>query len=294
MPSSPPAHGILPRRDGIVLIAPLTLFLLAMLGLPFAIDVVYAVSHVTFETIRHPQLQGLGNVAAVLRDPAFWQAMGFSLRFALLTAAAQLAIGLALAIFLAPLFAVIPSLMAILMLPMMMAPALVGLMYRLLLQEFVGIVPNTWAAWLGDSPAFLGPGTAFWTLATIEVLQWTPFALLILYSSYASIPAEIREAAALDGAGPLKRLAAIDLPWMAPTLAITFFFRFIDGFRAFDNVYVLTGTGAGGSTTTISIFIYEAFFRHNDIGVAVAASLILLALSFAALTGLMRLAGRRP
>jgi len=293
MPSSPPAHGILPRRNGLVLIAPLTLFLLAMLGLPFAIDVIYAVSHVTFETIRHPQVQGFGNFTAVLKDPAFWQAMGFSLRFALLTAVAQLVIGLILAIFLAPLFAVIPSLMAVLMLPMMMAPALVGLMYRLLLQEFVGIVPNTWAAWFGDSPAFLSPGMAFWTLSTVEVLQWTPFALLILYSAYAAIPAEIREAAALDGAGPLRRLVAIDLPWMAPTLAITFFFRFIDGFRAFDNVYVLTGTGAGGTTTTISIFIYEAFFRHNDIGVAVAASLILLALSFAVLTSLLRLAGGR-
>ncbi|MDX7951341.1 sugar ABC transporter permease [Lichenihabitans sp. Uapishka_5] len=287
------AHGILPRRDGLVLIAPLTLFLLAMLGLPFAIDIVYALSHVTFENIRHPQFEGLGNFATVLRDPAFWQAMWFSLRFALLTATAQLVIGLGLAIFLAPLFALIPSLMAILMLPMMMAPALVGLMYRLLLQEFVGIVPNTWAAWFGDSPAFLSPGTAFWTLSTIEILQWTPFALLILYSAYAAIPGEIREAAALDGAGPLRRLVLIDLPWMAPTLAITFFFRFIDGFRVFDNVYVLTGTGAGGSTTTISIFIYEAFFRHNDIGVAVAASLILLALSFAVLTGLMRLAGGR-
>ncbi|MCW6511500.1 carbohydrate ABC transporter permease [Lichenifustis flavocetrariae] len=145
-------------------------------------------------------------------------------------------IGLVLAIFLAPLFAVIPSLMAILMLPMMMAPALVGLMYRLLLQEFVGVVPNIWAAWFGDSPAFLSPSTALWTLSTIEVLQWTPFALLILYSAYAAIPGEIREAAALDGAGPVRRLLLIDLPWMAPTLAITFFFRFIDGFRAFDNI----------------------------------------------------------
>ena len=293
MPGSTASSTLLSRRDGLVLIAPLTAFLLAMLALPFAIDVVYALSRVTFATIRHPQLQGFGNFSAVLADRDFWRAMGFSLRFALLTATAQLAIGLVLAVFLAPLFAAVPSLMAVLMLPMMMAPALVGLMYRLLLQDFVGIVPNTWAAWFGDSPAFLNPGTAFWTLATIEVLQWTPFALLILYSAYAAVPAEIREAAALDGAGPLRRLLAIDLPWMAPALGVTFFFRFIDGFRVFDNVYVLTGAGAGGSTTTISIFIYEAFFRHNDIGVAVAASLILLALSFVALTALLRLGRRR-
>ena len=285
--------AVLHRRQGVVLIAPLTIFLLALLGLPLLIDIVYALSHVTFETLRRPRLEGFGNFLAVMRDGGFWQAMGFSLRFAMIAAVAQLILGLCLAIFLAPLFALVPWLMAVLMMPMMLAPALVGLMYRLLLQEFVGIIPNYWTLWFGDSPAFLNPGTAFWTLATIEVLQWTPFALLILYSAYAAIPGEVREAAALDGAGPLRRLAHIDLPWMAPTIAITFFFRFIDSFRVFDNVYVLTGSGAGGSTTTISIFIYEAFFRHNDIGVAVAASLILLGLSFVALTVLMRIAGAR-
>ena len=285
--------AILHRRQGFVLVAPLTVFLLAMLAVPLLIDVVYALSHVTFETLRQPRLDGFGNFVAVLRDDGFWRAMWFSLRFALVASTAQVIIGLFLAVFLAPLFALAPWLMAVLMLPMMLAPALVGLMYRLLLQDFVGIVPNTWSSWFGDRPAFLTPGTAFRTLAAVEVLQWTPFALLILYSAYAAIPGEVREAAALDGAGPLRRLALIDLPWMAPTIAITVFFRFIDSFRVFDNVYVLTGSGAGGSTTTISIFIYEAFFRHNDIGVAVASSLILLALSFVVLTGLMRLARAR-
>ena len=276
-----------------MLIAPLTVFLLAMLALPLAIDVVYAVSRVTFETLRAPRFEGIGNFVTVLKDGSFWNAMGFSLRFAVLASTAQIVVGLALAIFLAPLFALAPWLLAVLMLPMMLAPALVGLMYRLLLQDFVGIVPNTWTLLFGDSPAFLNPGNAFWTLVVIEALQWTPFALLILWSAYAAIPADITEAAALDGAGPLRRLRHVELPWMAPTIAVTFFFRFIDSFRVFDNVYVLTGAGAGGSTTTISIFIYEAFFRRNDIGVAVAASLVLLALSFAALYGLVRLAGAR-
>ena len=285
--------AILNARQGRLLVAPLTAFLLALLAMPLVVDIVYAVSRVTFATLRHPEFLGLGNFATVLNDGGFWQAMGFSLRFALLASAAQLALGLFLAVFLAPLFALVPGLMAVLMLPMMIAPALMGLMYRLLLQDFVGIVPNYWSLWFGDSPAFLNPGTAFWTLVTIEVLQWTPFAVLILYTAYAAVPAEVREAAALDGAGSLRRLALIDLPWMAPAIAITFFFRFIDSFRVFDNVYVLTGTGAGGSTTSISIFIYEAFFRRNDIGVAVAASLVLLALSFLVLTGLLRLSGAR-
>ena len=81
---------------------------------------------------------GLGNCGEALPDPALWRAAWFSLRFALLAATAQVLIGLTLAIFLAPILNRYPWLMALLMLPMMVAPALVGLMYRLILHEFVG------------------------------------------------------------------------------------------------------------------------------------------------------------
>jgi multiple sugar transport system permease protein len=281
------------RRTPYILIAPLTLFLLALLAVPFLIDIVYALSQVTFETLRAPVFRGLGNFLTVLRDGSFWGAMGFSLKFALLASTAQLGLGLFLAIFLAPLLAAAPWMMALLMLPMMLAPALVGLMYRLVLQEFIGVVPYYFELFTGDSPAFLDAHNAFRTLVVVEVLQWTPFALLILYSAYRGIPLEVREAAALDGASPYATLRRIDLPLMLPTIVVTFFFRFIDSFRVFDNVYVLTGSGAGGSTTTISIFIYEAFFRRNDIGVAVAASLILLSLSFVVLFVLLRVGRMR-
>jgi multiple sugar transport system permease protein len=281
------------RRIPYLLVTPLSAFLLALLAVPLVIDLVYSVSTVTFETLRAPSLVGLGNFVAVLRDGDFWQALYFSLRFAVCASIAQLALGLFLAIFLAPLLKKVPWLMALLMLPMMLAPALVGLMYRLVLHEFVGVVPYYLVLFTGDSPSFLGADNAFKTLVVIEVLQWTPFALLILYSAYAGISQDVREAAAIDGVGAFGILRHIDLPLMMPTLVITFFFRFIDSFRVFDNVYVLTGSGAGGSTTTISIFIYEAFFRRNDIGYAVAASLIFLAFSFLVLIGLLRLARKR-
>lgn len=246
----------------------------------------------TFETLRTPQIVGLHNFAVVLRDGEFWGAMLFSLRFAVLVTAAELALALALAIFLAPLLARFPWLMAPLLLPMMVAPALVGLMYRLVLHEFVGAVPSYFVLLTGDSPSFLGPHTAFWTLVTIETLQWTPFALLILYTAYQSIPPEIREAAAIDGTNVAQLLRYVELPLMRPTILAVAFIRFIDSFRVFDNVYTLTGAGAGGDTTTISIYIYEAFFRRNDIGVAVAASMILLAVAFVMLTLVLRLSER--
>ncbi|MBV9244173.1 MAG: sugar ABC transporter permease, partial [Methylobacteriaceae bacterium] len=79
-----------------------------------------------------------------------------------------------------------------------------------------------------------------------------------------------------------------------PTVLVVAFIRFIDSFRVFDNVYVLTGSGAGGNTTTVSIYIYLAFFKQDDIGLAVAASIVLLVLSFLVLAGVLRLTERRP
>jgi multiple sugar transport system permease protein len=80
----------------------------------------------------------------------------------------------------------------------------------------------------------------------------------------------------------------IELPLMLPVVAIALFVRFIDGFRVFDNIYVLVGAGPGGASTSMSIYIYEAFFRQADIGRALAASILLFGAAFAALS----LAGR--
>ena len=280
-------------KEGIFLLAPLTGFLLVILGFPLIVDLYYALSEVGFENIRSPKLIGFDNYAKAISDPEFWSAAWFSLRFGLIVSVIQVLAGLGLAIFLSPILSARPWLMAILMLPMMVAPALVGLMYRLILHEFVGPVPYYMLKWFGDFPAFLGTENVFKTLVTMEVLQWTPFALLILHTSYSAIPLDIREAAALDGARGVKLLAYVDLPLMLPAIGVTFFIRFIDSFRVFDNVYTLVGAGAGGSTASMSIYIYQAFFKVGNIGLAVAASMLLLFASFAVLFTINRLTSRR-
>lgn len=276
-----------------MLATPLVAFLLLFLGFPAVVNLVYSVSDVTFETLRQPTLSGFDNFVSVWTDGAFWRATWFSLRFGLLTAVLECALGLFLAIFLSPLIEKRSWLLAILMMPLMVAPALVGLMYRLVLHEFVGPVPYYLWAYFGASVSFLGIDSAFWTLVTIETLQWTPFALLLFYMAYQAIPVEVNEAATLDGASAFQRLRYIELPLMMPTIAIALLIRFIDGFRVFDNVYVLTGSGPGGATASLSIYIYEAFFKQGAIGKAVAASVILFAASFVVLYGLNAFAARR-
>ncbi|WP_048645774.1 carbohydrate ABC transporter permease [Nitratireductor soli] len=282
-----------PSSEFRLLAVPLVLFLLVFLGFPALVNLVYSVSEVSFETLRSPEITGFANFTAVWTDSSFWQASWFSFRFGLLTALLECALGLFLAIFLSPLIEKRSWLMAILMLPLMVAPALIGLMYRFVLHEFVGPVPYYLWTWFGASFSFLGPASAFWTLVVVETLQWTPFAFLLFHMAYQAIPKEIIEASAMDGAHYRHRLWYVELPLMAPTIVVALLIRFIDGFRVFDNVYVLTGSGAGGSTASLSIYIYEAFFKQGAIGKAVAASVILFAVSFAVLYGLNALAARR-
>ncbi|WP_336057186.1 DUF1419 domain-containing protein [Nitratireductor sp. CH_MIT9313-5] len=217
----------------------------------------------------------------------------FSTRFGLLTAALETGLGLFLAVFLAPLIQRRFWLMAVLMMPMIIAPSLMGLMYRLVLHEFVGPLPYYLYEYLGASPSFLSPKSAFTTLVVIETLQWTPFTLLLFYTAYSTIPNDIREAARVDGTRGWRLFTHIELPALLPTLVVAFGIRFIDGFRVFDNIYVLIGSGAGGSSTSLSIYIYTAFFKAADIGKALAASVLLFIAAFAVLWLIARLAKRR-
>lgn len=263
-----------------VLLSPVVLFLMLMLGFPTLLNIVYSFSDVDFQNLRNPQLSGWGNYVAVVQDETFWQSLSLSLRFGFISALLETALGLLLAIFLAPLIRRHRWSLAVLMMPMMVAPSMMGLMYRLVLHEFVGPVPYYWEAFLGNSPSFLGPDWAFTTIIAIEVMQWTPFTLLLFFMAYEAISRDMCEAAAVDGTRPWRMFWWIEAPQLLPTLVVALLVRFIDGFRVFDNIYVLMGSGPGGSTMSMSIYIYESFFKSAQLGKALAASILLFLVAF--------------
>lgn len=276
-------------RENAVLASPLVGFLLLILGFPVVLSLIYGFSQTTFTTLDAPEFNGLENFRIVIADPYFWQAAWFSLRFALITAVLQCAIGLALAVYLAPLIRRHGWMVAVLIVPMIVAPAMMGLMYRLLLHEFAGPVPYYMHAWFGWSPAFLNLANVFRTVVVAETLQWMPFAFLLFLTAYTAIPQDMREAAAVDGTRPWRMFWKIELPMLMPTVFVALFIRFIDGFRVFDNIYTLVGAGPGGATTSMSIYIYEAFLRQGQIGKAMAAAILLFASAFILLTVAQRL-----
>ena len=270
----------------------LCVFLALMLGFPTVANLWYSFSNVSIYDLTGTAFVGLTNYAAAVTNPNLWDALGFSLKFAVICTVLEVALGLAMVFILHPILTKRPWLTGLLMLPMMVSPALMGVMYRLILNEFTGIVP-AYLYMMGLPINLLGRTWIYETVIAIEVLQWTPFAFLIMLTARQSMAGELEEAAAVDGATGAKFGRLIVLPVILPSIIIVAFIRFIDSFRVFDHIFVLTGGGPGNETTSISIYIYKLFFTHSKIGEAVAVSVMLLIASMALLYSALRLAVRR-
>lgn len=166
--------------------------------------------------------------------------------------------------------------MSLLLLPMMVSPALLGIMFRLMLNEFVGVVAYYLDAAGLPGSRLLSPQWIVYTLMGIDVLQWTPFTFIILFAALQTVPGELYEAALVDGASRFQIFQHITLPLIMPFLVIATFLRGIDSFKVFDMIQVLTGGGPGTLTTSISIYIYKMAFNTGDFGRANASSILLL------------------
>ncbi|MCB1489888.1 MAG: sugar ABC transporter permease [Bauldia sp.] len=280
------------RANARVFLVGLCVFLALMLGFPTIANLWYSFSNVSIYDLAGTAFVGFANYVQAASNPNMWAALGFSLKFAVICTVLEVALGLAMVFILHPILTKRPWLTGILMLPMMVSPALMGVMYRLILNEFTGIVP-AYLDMIGLPVNLLGRNWIYETVIAIEVLQWTPFAFLIMLTARQSLAGELEEAAAVDGATGAKFGRLIVLPVIMPSIVIVAFIRFIDSFRVFDHIFVLTGGGPGNETTSISIYIYKLFFTQSKIGEAVAVSVMLLIASLALLYAALRLAVRR-
>ena len=152
-----------------------------------------------------------------------------------------------------------------------------AVMYRLILNENIGIIPGFLQKFGWDISIF-DQKYVFFTLVCLDAIQYTSFAFLLVYAALQNIPQEIYESAAIDGARYRQVIARITIPILRPALAIIAMLRLIDSFRTFDTIYILTGGGPGTSTQTIGIYIYKTAFITGDFGMASAASVTLVLL----------------
>ena len=162
-------------------------------------------------------------------------------------------------------------------LPMMIAPICVGLIWRYLFDANFGPI-HLWSGALGFAPrAWLAePELAFLAIVITDIWQWTPFVLIMVLAALQGIDASVIEAARIDGANAWQQIVRVKLPVIQPILVVTLLMRMIDGFRGLEVVYVMTLGGPGQSTELFSLHIYKAAFISQKLGYSAALSILLL------------------
>jgi multiple sugar transport system permease protein len=232
---------------------------------------------------------GLRNYAQLLGDPQFWNAAGNSAIMVAAGVAVQVLGGLALALFFNQHLRGSWIVRGILLLPMLLTPVVVGLMWRALLNPDWGLI--NWALETVGLPApdWLGSvGLAKLTIILVDSWQWTPFVFMIVFARLQSLPEDVFEAAAMDGAGPWTTFRRITLPMLAPAIVFAAVFRTVDAFRSFDLIYGLSYGGPARGTTTLAFFAFQNGFQFQNYGYAAASAYAMLLILIGLTTLLLR------
>ncbi len=219
----------------------------------------------------------LENYQRMLSDPGVQTSVGVTLRFAAFVLIAELVIGLALALLLEKPIRGAAIFRTIFILPLMVSPVAVGLIWRYLLDGRIGLV-NFYLNQIGiPSQTWLGePGLAFFSIVITDIWQWTPFIFIILLAGLQALPSEVLEASRIDGANWWQMTFLIKLPMLRSILLVTVLLRLIDVFRALEVIFILTFGGPGRSTQVLSLHIYKTAFTSQALGYASTIAVMLM------------------
>lgn len=220
---------------------------------------------------------GLDNYRAAFADQPFLASLLRSVGFALPVTIAEVILGLAIAVLLQGSVRGGHIVRTLILLPLMTPPVMVAVAWKLILSPVGGLLN---AALLGlglaDRPvSVLGSSTwAFPSIAIADAWQWTPFIILLVFAALQAQPADLRQAATVDGASEWQVFRDITLPMLAPALVAIGLIRFIMALKLFDLVYALTQGGPGFDTTVGSFHIYRVALEQFNVGYAAALTVL--------------------
>ncbi len=266
-------------RAGWLLVAPSIAVLLVMTIFPAGYLLYNSFRRYNLMTPQTGAWVGLQNYRSILSNGDVRHGLVTTLLFVVLAVGTELILGLILALILAPQRRENSIASAILILPMAVTPVVSALIWRQLFDpnlgwidyylQRLGVIDHP-IAWLSSA------GTAWVTLISLDVWQWTPFVALILMAGLQGIPTEPREAAAVDGAQGWRLFWDITIPLLRPFIAIAVLLRVLEAFKTFGTVKVLTGGGPGTSTEIINLAIYRTALQDFSVGAAAALGIAFL------------------
>lgn len=261
-----------------LLIAPTVAVLLALSIYPL----VYAIK-VSLQTTAGGQVVWSDqNFIRLASDKFFLESLIHTLVYALAALTLEFLFGLGLAVLMNQALRARSFFRAMLLVPMMLPPVVVGVVWRLMLNSNFGAI-NGMLKWIGINTTTLtwtaSPKLAFASVIAVDVWQWTPFMFLVLLAGLQAIPQEPYEAAVIDGSSTWQTFLNVTLPLLKPAILIALLLRTMDLLRVFDQIFILTEGGPGFATETISLYIYRTAFRFSNFGYAAAMSFVLLILT---------------
>jgi multiple sugar transport system permease protein len=226
---------------------------------------------------------GLGNYLKMGDDPRFWNSLLLTFVYTGSTVILQVVVGLSLALLVMQLPRGQGLLRIAAILPIVLAPVVVGLFWRtLVLAPDFGIVDLVTRAlglgsynWLGD------PQLALISVIAIHTWQWTPFAFLVLLATLATLPPDVYEAARLDRASAWRTFIHITLPLIRPAVVMVVIMRLMTALSAFAAIFAATGGGPGSATEILNLYAYRTSFTELNLGYGASLAVVLLSLTLA-------------
>ena len=293
-PSLNPHPNPLPKGEGAstsdrnlayLLIAPTVAVLLSLSIYPL----IYSIK-ISFQTGSGSAT--LENFTRLFSDRFFHIAFLHTFVYAAIALTIEFLLGLGLALLLNEKMRGRSAFRALLLLPMMLPPVVVGVVWRLMLNSNFGAVNGTLKGFGINSDALTwtaSPKLAMASVIMADVWQWTPFMFLILLAGLQAIPQEPYEAALIDGSNAWQTFRHVTLPLLKPAILIALLLRTMDLLRVFDHIFILTEGGPGFATETLSLYIYRTAFRFSNFGYAAAMSFVLLLITNLISAGYIRL-----
>lgn len=238
---------------------------------------------------------GLGNYTALWHDSRFWNALRVTVIYTAAVTVGQVVLGLAIAARLRRTTWYSSLLRTAYFFPYIASLVVVGVIWKFLLDPQVGLI-NAWLSDLGvSSPPNWLQSTSLALPTVIAVGLWknVGFTMIVLLAGMQQVPADLYEAATLDGAGPWRRFLHVTLPALRPSLLFTSLIATVTGLQLFDLVFAMTGGGPIFSTESVVMYLYQKGFVEFDMGYASAIAWVLFVIILAVSAVQLRVARYR-
>jgi len=272
------------RIEPYLYVAPALILIVAIMLVPLALGLSYAFRDVKLLNPFSGGFVGLDHFRALYGDDNFYRALRNTLWWTGASVLLQFVFGLILALLLDRPFRGRGLVQGLVFLPWAVPTFLTGLNWAWLFNPVIGPLPH-WFYALGlmsdPSNILSDPRLAMWGPIAANVWWGIPFFAITMLAALQAIPRDLYEAAAIDGAGPIRRFTSITLPFLAPTIAITVLLRTVWIANFADLIIVMTNGGPADRTQIVASYIFTQAFKALDFGYASAIALVLLVLLLA-------------